>query len=226
MNSHFNNIIKNDLRVTFRKKGNLINLIIFFLLVISLFPIGIGSDSEILGSIGVGVIWVAALLSSTISIPYIFEEDYETGILEQFIIQPVLPHILAVAKAISHWLTTGLLIIILTPALILMFEENTDSALFLAISLLLGTISFSFIGTISASLTLGLKRGSVIASLIAVPLYIPTLIFGTGVVQSKSFGLMSEQSLTNISGLLLILLILIPLAMWSASLSLRIALEE
>lgn len=226
MISPFLEILKYELKTTLRRKGSIVNLLVFFAIITSLFPLSLGTEQEILRSIGVGVVWVSVLFVSTLSLTRVFEEDFESGVLEQIILQPVLPSIIVLAKAVSHWISSGLPVVILSPFLIFIFGLSGKDALPLVISLALGTPILSLIGTMGAGLTLGIKRGGVLVSLLITPLYIPALIFGMGVSQSAAFGIGSEQVISNIAGLCIVFLIMLPLSVWSSAKSLRIALEE
>ncbi len=216
-------LIKHDLKVTFRRKGAVGDLLVFFVIIISLFPLSLGAEPEFLQKIGSGIIWVAALLVSTLSLTRILEEDFESGILEQLILQPALPHIIILAKTVSHWISSGLPIVIISPFLGMMFGAESSA---LTISLLLGTPILSLIGTTGAALTLGIKRGGILSSLLVMPLYVPTLIFGTGMVSAAAFGLTSTQFLSNAAGLAFTFLLLAPLTIWASAQSLKIALEQ
>jgi len=219
-------LIKHDLKISLRKRANIMNLLAFFLVIISLFPLSIGADGNVLHSIGSGIVWVAALLVSNLSLPRIFEEDFENGTLEQIMLSPVLPPFVILAKVIAHWVATGLPMLFISPFMVLMFGTETNIAIAMALSLLLGTPAISMIGIIGAALTVGIKRGGALVPLLVTPLYIPTLIFGTGLVESSVYGFASSQFITNAAGLLCCMLVALPLSIFGASYSLKIAMEE
>jgi len=219
-------IIKNDIKTIIRSKGVMLSYVIFFIIIASLFPFSIGNDAEILKSIGVGVVWVAALLSSTLTLNRTFEEDYDNGTLEQLILAPIMPSLIILAKIISNWLVSGLPIVFVSALVSLIYDLPLNQILILMLALLLGTPVISTIGVMGAAFTVGLKRAGVVTSLLVMPLYIPVLIFGSGLSQSVIFGYDSEQFMVNMVGIIFIFLITLPLSVWSSALSLKIALEE
>ncbi len=176
--------IRRDLLVTFRNPAEMLNPLVFFVIVISLFPLGVSPSAEVLQSIAPGVIWVAALLATLLSMDLIFRSDYDDGSLEQMIMteQPLL--VIMGGKIVSHWLMTGLPLTILSPLLAMMLFVNADGIEAIVLSLLLGTPILSLLGAIGASLTVGLRKGGVLIAILILPLYVPVLILATEMVKT------------------------------------------
>jgi len=220
------NIISYDLKVLFRRKGAITNMVAFFVIISSLFPLALGPESETLKSVGIGVVWICALLSSTISLARVFEEDFESGILEQLYLQPIIPQIIYISKALSHWISSGLPIVVISPFILLMFDIEKEIIISSSLALALGSLIISFIGTMGAAVIIGIKRGAGLLSILLMPLYIPALVFGNGMSEAIIFGKNSEQFLSNMYGLLAIFFVILPLGLWSSSYSIKAALED
>lgn len=218
----FYGIIKRDLRLAMRCKSDVLTSLSFFVIVVSLFPLAIGAERETLRQIAPGILWVAALLATVLSLNRLFEQDYIDGTLEQIVLSPSPLGMLVLGKVIAHWLLTGLPLTLLAPLLALQFDLPTPSLLVLAISLLVGTPVLSLIGAIGASLTLGLRGGGVLLALLILPLYTPVLIFGAGAVDTASAGLGASSNLSLLAAMLALAVFFAPLAITAA---LRIALE-
>ncbi|WP_025564969.1 heme exporter protein CcmB [Psychromonas sp. SP041] len=184
----FVQIVRKDLLGAFRQQSDILNPIWFFVIVVTLFPLGIGTDPALLARIAPGIIWVAALLAALLSFERLFKDDYIDGSLEQMMLAPHSLTWLVCAKVFTHWLLTGLPILFVSPllAVFLSLEENTFWALFL--TLLIGTPILSLLGAIGVALTIGLRKGGVLLSLIMLPLSIPILIFSTMAIDAASFG--------------------------------------
>ncbi|MEL0657971.1 heme exporter protein CcmB [Psychromonas arctica] len=184
----FGQIVRKDLLGAFRQQSDILNPIWFFVIVVTLFPLGIGTDPALLARIAPGIIWVAALLAALLSFERLFKDDYIDGSLEQMMLAPHSLTWLVCAKVFTHWLLTGLPILLVSPllAVFLSLEENTFWALFL--TLLIGTPILSLLGAIGVALTIGLRKGGVLLSLIMLPLSIPILIFSTMAIDAASFG--------------------------------------
>lgn len=214
--SAFNLILKRDLLLAFRHRDDVINPLIFFIIVVTLFPLGIGPESEILSRIAPGIIWVAALLSTLLSLDRLFKSDHRDGSLEQMLLSPHPVFILVLAKITAHWLLTGLPLILIAPLLgvLLHLNENSYSALF--ITLLLGTPILSLIGAIGVALTVGIKKGGVLLSLLVLPLYIPVLIFATSAIDTAAMNLPYTGQLAIIGAMLVTCITLCPFAVSSA----------
>ncbi|MCP3897563.1 heme exporter protein CcmB [Moraxella sp.] len=215
-------IIKRDLILSFRNLNELINPILFFIIVVSMFPLGIGSESTILGKIAPGIIWVAALLSTLLSLDGIFKGDYDDGSLEQIILSPREFSLMVLGKIIAHWLVAGLPLILVAPLLgvLLFLPESAQGTLI--ISLLLGTPSLSLIGAIGVGLIVGLKRSGVLLSLLILPLYVPVLIIGTLAVHDAAADLPVIGYFYALGAILILALTLAPVATAAA---VRISIE-
>jgi len=215
-------LVARDLRLAVRHGGDSMVVLIFFLLTVMLFPFGVGPAPEMLARIAPGIIWVAALLAAMLSLDLLFRSDYEDGTLEQLALAPVpLPAVVA-AKALAHWLVTGLPIVLLSPALALALQLETQAISILFAALLLGTPALTLIGAIGAALTLGARSGGVLIALLILPLFVPVLIFGAGAVDAAAHDLPAQAHLMILGALSLFALVLGPLA---AAAGLRQALE-
>ena len=211
-----------DLLIALRRRADVLTTLIFFVIVASLFPLGVGSDTAVLRMMGPGVVWVAALLASMLALGRLFAGDYADGILEQLTLSPQPLGLLVLAKVSAHWLVSGLPLVVVAPLLGLQFDLGTDALLVLLASLLLGTPTLSLIGAIGAALTLGLRGGGALLSLLVLPLYVPVLIFGAGAVEASATGLGAAAHLSLLGALLLIALVFAP---WATAVALRIAVE-
>ncbi len=211
-----------DLTLLLRRRGEVLNPLVFFALVITLFPIAISPDAELLATIAPGLLWVAALLAALLSLDSLFRSDYDDGSLEQLLLAPQPLAALSVAKVAVHWLLTGLPLALMAPLLGVMLALPAGSYAVLALSLALGTASLSLIGAIGAALTVGLARGGVLLSLLVLPLYIPVLIFGAGAVQAAILGDGVSAHLAILGALLAASLMLAP---WAIAASLRISIN-
>ncbi len=216
------NLVKRDLLLAFRRRSELLTILIFFAIVASLFPLGVGSDSALLRAIGPGVVWVGALLASMLGLARLFAADYADGTLEQLVLAPHTLTMLVLGKIAAHWLATGLPLVIIAPLLGLQFGLDADALTVLLASLLLGTPTLSLIGAVGAALTLGVRGGGALLSLLVLPLYVPVLIFGTGAVEASAAGLGAAAHLSVLGALLLTTLAFAP---WATALSVRIAVE-
>ena len=215
-------LIRRDLKLAFRGGSDAAMAVVFFILAATLFPFGVGPDPEVLPRIGGGVIWVVALLAAMLSLERMFSADYEDGSLEQFVLSPLPMGLVALAKIIAHWLTTGVLLLIATPVLAVLYNLPGPAFVPLIISMLLGTPTLSLIGAIGAALTLGARRSGVLISLLVLPLYIPVLIFGALVVDGALAGREFSGLLMVLGGLLLLALAAAP---WTTAAALRQAIE-
>ena len=215
-------LLKRDLILAYRKRSELANPVIFFVIITALFPLATGTDKEMLRTLAPGIVWVSALLATLLSLESIFRSDFDDGALEQLILSPWPVSILIIAKITAHWLVTGLPLIIISPfmALSLGLPESAISALI--ITLLLGTPVLSLIGSIGVALTVGLRRGGLLMSLLLLPLYIPVLIFGTSAVGDVANGMNITGQLYIMGALLVLALTLSPIASVAA---LRISLN-
>lgn len=213
--------LKRDLVLLLRRRSEVLNPLVFFAIVITLFPIGISPDPALLAAIAPGLLWVAALLAALLSLDSLFRSDYDDGSLEQLLLTPQPLALLVLAKVAVHWLLTGLPLALMAPLLGVMLALPTGSYAVLAVSLALGSASLSLIGAIGAALTVGLSRGGVLLSLLVLPLFIPVLIFGAGAVQAAILGDGALAHLAILGALLALALSLAPLAI-AASLRISI----
>lgn len=214
-------LLKRDIKLSFRKGSGAIGLLMFFVISVSLFPFGIGSDLAILDRTGEGIIWVCALLSSMLSIPYIFEEDFEDGSLSQLLLQGFLPEKIILSKIISHLIISGLPLVIVAPILAVFLNISGEKMILLLAALATGMPVLSMIGSIGAALTIGLKRGGGLISILVLPLYIPILIFGVGLVEGGD-----EKFLSNISIMAGLLLFMLPVSVFACSAAVKEAVGE
>ena len=216
------NIIQRELTIAFRRPAEILNPLWFFLIVITLFPLLMGPNPELLGKIASGIAWVAALLSALLSFERLFRDDYLDGSLEQLMLLPVgLPQV-ALAKVIAHWLLTGLPLILLSPiaAILLSLETHVWGALVL--TLLLGTPILSCLGAIGVALTVGLRKGGTLLSLLILPLFLPVLIFAAAVLEAATINMNYSGQLAIIGAILAITFTFSPFAIAGA---LRISLQ-
>lgn len=215
-------IIRRDLLLAARRRSDVLTTLFFFIIVVSLFPLGVGPEMNMLRVMAPGVVWVAALLASMLSLGRMFSSDYLDGTLEQMLLSPQSLPLLVLGKALAHWLVTGVPLVLMAPVLGIQYDLTDDALLVLTASLLLGTPVLSLIGAIGAALTLGLRGGGVLVSLLVLPLYIPVLIFGAGAVEASTAGLGSGAHMSLLGAFLLASLVLAP---WTTAVSLRISLE-
>ncbi len=215
-------IIQRDLTLAMRNRSDVLTNLFFFIIVVSLFPLGVGPEPELLRSMASGVLWVAALLASMLSLSRLFSDDHADGTLEQLVMTPQPLALLVLGKICAHWLISGLPLVLMAPLLGLQYGLSGDVLLMLLLTLLVGTPVLSLIGAIGAALTLGLRGGGVLVSLLVLPLYIPVLIFGAGAVEASAAGLGAEGHLSLMGAMLVAALLLSPLA---AAAALRISIE-
>jgi heme exporter protein B len=215
-------VLLRDLRIALRRRADTGSALVFFVIVVSLFPLGVGPQFELLRRMGPGVVWVAALLASMLAMGRLFADDHADGTLEQMLLSPVPLALLVLAKTTAHWLSSGLLLVLVSPLLALQFDLGAEAAGVLFLSLLIGTPLLSLIGAIGAALTVGLRGAGVLLSLLVLPLCTPVLIFGAGAVESSMAGMGTTAHFSLLGAMLLPGLFLAPIA---AAAALRIALE-
>jgi heme exporter protein B len=215
-------LLRRDLRLTLRRGVDSAQPLIFFVIALTLFPLGVGPAPEVLERIGVGVIWVLALLAVMLSLDRLFQADAEDGSLEQLALGVLPLELTVLAKCLAHWLTTGLLLALASPLLGLLLAQPAETLGILALALLLGTPTLTLIGSVGAALLVGARRGSVLVALLVLPLYIPILIFGVSAVEGAVMGLGARPQLLILGALLLAALALTPFASAAA---LRLTLE-
>ena len=216
-------VFSRDLKTAFRQPQDLLNPLLFFVMVVTLFPLGVSPEVSFLREAGSGILWVAALLSVLLSLDHLFRHDFDDGTLEQLVLQPQPLFLLVLAKSLAHWVLTGLPLVMLAPVLGVMVHLEGNSVAILCLTLLIGTPVLSLIGSIGAALTLGLRSAGVLLSLLIIPLYIPVLIFGTGTVMSASESAPVGGQLALMGAFLVLALTLAPFASAAA---LRISLSN
>ena len=209
-------IFKRDLLIAFRRRSEIIHPIIFFVMVISLFPLAIGDDKALLQKIAPAIIWVTALLATMLSLDNLFRSDFEDGSLEQMTLLKTPLSFLVTAKITAHWVITGLPLILITPLLAVLLYMPSESISMLLLTLLLGTPTLSLIGAVGIALTVGLRQGGVILSLLILPLYIPVLIFATLALQNVEQGFSAEAQLAMMLAILVLAITLSPFAIAAA----------
>lgn len=215
-------LIARDLRLAMRRQADIASVLFFFIIVVSLFPLGIGPEPALLRKLAPGVLWVAALLATMLSLPRLFADDHRDGTLEQLALAPHPLGLVVLGKVIAHWLVSGLPLTLLAPLLGVQFDLSGEALGMLTLSLLLGTPALSGIGAIGAALTLGVRGGGVLLSLLILPLYIPVLIFGSGAVEAVVAGMSAQAHLSLLGALTLGSVFFAP---WPTAAALRIALE-
>lgn len=211
-----------DVTVALRRSTDVLTPLVFFVIVVSLFPLGVGPEPNLLSTMAPGVIWVAALLATMLSLSRLFANDYADGTLEQLTLTPHPLTMLVLAKILAHWLLTGLPVVLISPLLALQLNLQYENMEILVVSLLLGTPVLSLIGSVGAALTLGLRGGGVLLSLLVLPLYTPVLIFGAGAVSTYALGMDVEAHLSLLTALLVLSVIFTP---WVTAIALRISLD-
>lgn len=215
-------VIIRDLMLAIRRRADVLTAMLFFVIVVSLFPLGLGPEPNLLRSIAPGVIWVAALLASMLSLTRMFSEDHADGTLEQMLIGATPLGVIVVAKVAAHWLVSGLPLVLIAPVLALQFDLHQSLLGVLTLSLLLGTPVLSLIGAIGAALTLGLRGGGILLSLLVLPLYVPVLIIGAATVDMASAGLSAQGHFLILGAFLVVAAVFAP---WAIAAALRISAE-
>lgn len=212
----FTATLRRDLLLAARRPGDMLNPLVFYLIAITLIPLGLGPESELLAQLAPGMLWVMALLATLLALDGLFRSDFDDGSLEQLLISPQLLYFSVLAKVFAHWLVTGLPVTLLAPFLGLTLGLPSPAYWALCGSLLLGTASMSLVGAMGAALTVSLRRGGLLLSLIVMPLYIPLLIFGADVVQNAALGDSIRMQLSVLGAFLAMALALAPLAIAGA----------
>ena len=205
-------ILRRDLLLAFRHRGEIANPVLFFFMVVTLIPLGLTPEASRLAEIAPGILWVMALLASLLSVEGMFQSDYRDGTLEQMMILPQPLYLMVLAKILAHWLVTGLPLTLLAPVLGMMLSLPEAGYLPLVLSLLMGTAVLSLVGAIGAALTVALRKGGLLLSLIVMPLYMPILIFGASTVQRAVDGFPVEGPLAIMGALLAFSLLVSPFA--------------
>jgi heme exporter protein B len=222
MLSVFLEVLRRDLLLAWRNRADVLVTLAFFTIVACLFPFGVGAEPNLLRQIAPGVLWVAALLATLLSLHRLFAQDHVDGVLEQLLLSPEPAVLWVLAKVLAHWLTTAVPLIIAAPALALLFDMEQGATGVLILSLALGTPILSLLGGVGAALTLGLRGGGMLLALLVLPLFVPILIFGAGAVDAYLSGTGAAAHLLLLSGGSLGALALAP---WACTAALRIAVE-
>jgi heme exporter protein B len=215
-------VIRRDLLLAARRRSDVLTVLLFFVIVVSLIPLGVGPDPALLRVIAPGVIWVAALLASMLALQRVFAADHADGTLEQMLLGATPLGMTVAAKVAAHWLVSGLPLVLIAPLLALQFDLDQKSLGTLVLSLALGTPVLSLIGAIGAALTLGLRGGGALLSLLVLPLYVPVLIIGAGAAESAAAGLGGEAQLLLLTAFLVVAAAFAP---WAAAVAVRISAE-
>ena len=219
----FTAIVRRDLVLAMRRRSEIANPVLFFILVITLFPLGIGAQPKLLQAIAPGIIWVSALLATMLSLDSLFRSDFDDGSLEQILLSSQPTSILVLGKITAHWLTTGLPLLIVAPLLAVFLGMPSQSLGILLLTLLLGTPVLSLIGAVGVALTVGLRRGGMILSLLVLPLYVPVLIFASNAVEMASSGLPVMAQINILISMLLMALVLAP---WPTAAALKMSINS
>ena len=215
-------VVWRDLTLAWRRRADILSTVFFFIIVVSLFPLGIGPETQLLRSIAPGVIWVAALLASMLSLNRLFANDLQDGTLEQLLLTPQPLFMVVLGKVLAHWIVSEIPLVVIAPLVGLQFAIPSETLLILLVSLLVGTPVLSMIGSVGAALTLGLRGGGVLISILVLPLYIPALIFGAGAVEASIIGASPAPHLYLLGAFAIVSLIFSP---WATSAALRISIE-
>jgi heme exporter protein B len=211
-------IIRRDLSLVMRQGSDAFVVLIFFIVTVTLFPLGVSPDPLILQNLASGIVWVGALLAAMLSLDRLFQTDYDDGSLELLVLSPYPLEIVVLCKCFVHWLTTGLPIMVISPVLALMLNIKTGAFLYLITSMALGTPVISLLGAVGAALVLGSRRSGVLIALLIIPLTIPILLFGVGAIQAATEGYSASSPLMFLGAFLLFSIALCP---WVIASSLR-----
>jgi heme exporter protein B len=215
-------LVWRDVTLAWRRRSDVFATLVFFVMVVTLFPLGVGPDTELLRAIAPGVVWVAALLAAMLSLARLFAEDYADGTLEQMLLTPQPLSLLVFAKVLAQWLVSAVPLVLMAPVAAVQFGLWFKAPLVLTVSLALGTPLILLVGAIGAALTLGLRGAGSLTSLLVMPLCVPTLVFGAGAVQSVAVYGAADANLRLLAALLILAVLFAP---WAAAAALRISLE-
>ncbi len=218
----FATVVRRDLIVAWRRQSEIVNPLVFFLIVVTLFPLALGPEINLLARMAPGVIWVAALLAAMLSLENVFHADYEDGTLEQLLLSPQPTTVFVAAKVVAHWLVAGLPLLLFAPLLAVLMQVPAPVMPILLATIALGTPVLSLVGSVGAALTVTQRRGGVLMSILVLPLYTPVLIIGAGAADAVAGGLPGASHLYLLGALLVLTVTLAP---WAIAAALRIALE-
>lgn len=222
MLSIFRCVLHRDLVLAYRRRADVLTSLFFFVIVVSLFPLGVGPESNQLRIMAPGILWVAALLASMLSLGRMFSFDYLDGTLEQMLLGAAPLTVIVLGKLLAHWLVAGLPLVLMAPVLGIMFDLPSAQLVVLTLSLLIGTPTLSLIGSVGAALTLGVRGGGVLVSLLVLPLYVPVLVFGAGAVGAEAANIGAQSHLYLLGAFLAVAMVFAPVA---AAAGLRISME-
>lgn len=220
--SMFRWVVWRDLLLAWRRRSDVLATLFFFIIVVSLFPLGIGPEQQLLRTIAPGVVWVAALLASMLALGRTFGNDYQDGTLEQLMLTPQPLYLIVLGKVLAQWLVSEVPLVLVAPVLGLQFGLSQNTLAVMTVSLLLGTPVLSLVGSIGAALTLGLRSANVLVALLVLPLYIPVLIFGAGAIEATVSGAEAQPYLLLLGATLVLALTFAP---WATAAALRISVE-
>jgi heme exporter protein B len=218
----FGFIVRRELRLALRLKGDVLNVLVFFIVVASLFPLGVGPEPNQLRAMAAGVVWIAALLAAVLSLPRLFAADHADGTLEQMVVSPQPLLMVVLAKAAAHWLLTGLPLALAAPLIGLQYDLPVTALSVLLLSLVIGTPVLSLLGAAGAALTLGVRGGGALLGLLVLPLFVPVLVFGAGAVTASLTGINPSAHLSLLGAFLAVSSVVGP---WAACAALRLALD-
>jgi len=218
----FWSLVRRDILLAMKRPTEVLTGLFFMVIVASLFPLAMGPELNFLRRMAPGILWIGALLSSLLSLPRLFEADYSDGTLEQLVLVPSSLPLIVGAKMLAHWLLSGLPLVLLAPLLGLQFDLSSDVLLSLMLTLLLGTPVLTALGSIGAALTLGVRGGGVLLSLLVLPLMVPVLVFGAGALEAQMGGLGIQA---HVSLLLAMLLASCSLSPFASAMAIRLAVE-
>ena len=220
--SGFQAVLRRELQIALRRKGDVLNVLVFFVVVASLFPLAVGPEPNQLRAMAAGVVWIAALLAALLSLPRLFAADYADGTLEQMLLSPQPLALVVLAKIAVHWLSTGLPLALAAPLIGLQYDLPPASLWLLLASLLIGTPVLSLLGAAGAALTLGVRGGGALLGLLVLPLCVPVLVFGAGAVGAQMIGINPAAHLSLLGAFLAVSSLVGP---WAACAALRVALD-
>ena len=215
-------LVWRDVTIAWRKRSDVVQHLCFFAMVVSLFPLSIGPETMLLRSIAPGVVWVAALLASTVSLNRLFSEDHADGTLEQLLLTPQPAYLIVLGKVLAQWFVSMVPLLLAAPVAGLQFGLMFEAPLVLTVSLLLGLPVVLLIGAVGAALTLGLRSAAALTPLLVIPLYVPTLVFGSAAVQALLMGSSAGAHLRLLAASSILAFTFAP---WAAAAALRISLE-
>lgn len=215
-------VIRRDVLLAARRRGDWLTAQFFFVMVVSLFPLGVGPEPGMLRTIGPGVVWVAALLATLLSLGRLYADDHRDGTLEQMLLSPYPSSLLTLGKTTAHWIINGIPLLVIAPLLGIQFNLPAEALWMLVLSLAIGTPILSLLGSVGAALTLGLRGGGALVTLLILPLYVPALIFGAGAVEGVLAGTGAQAHLSLLGAFLLLSLLVAP---WISAQALKVSVE-